>query len=115
MNKRNISRASRWLSEYKEETAVIQRDQNLYCVCQTLNDGSPYICCVICGQWYHPKCIDYNAVNNNIIMEGKYCCGYCNNNKRWPPTSSRPPLPVPIEDEEVTVLVEHEYYNMRDH
>ena len=83
------------LTELKKDIIVpVQTDKNLYCVCQQYNDGKLYIICSTCDQSYHPKCVNYNVINNHAIMKRDYKCGYCSKSKNWPDLSSQPPLPV---------------------
>lgn len=87
-----VSRASRILNSLNQDTSCVQVDKSKskYCVCQVPDDGKIYIMCSSCQQWYHPKCINYNAVNDHAILKKKYECGYCAKSKSWP--SRRPPV-----------------------
>ena len=80
VTRRNISKASRCFDELKQARIHKQIDTNLYCVCQEqpLEDGKEeYIVCEACSQSYHTKCVNYNVINDHVIMEEDYFCGYC--------------------------------------
>jgi hypothetical protein len=96
--RRHVSKVSRLLEEHNDRNQVQQEDMNLYCVCQQHNNGKDYIMCVACKQWYHPKCVNYNVVNNHKIMKAEYKCGYCKKSKSWPASSSRPKMVFEVEE-----------------
>lgn len=50
-------------------------DDAVYCLCRKGNDGSPMICCSLCGEWYHFKCVGLNQRSASKIRE--YVCESC--------------------------------------
>ncbi|PKI84486.1 Transcription factor bye1 [Malassezia vespertilionis] len=61
--------------EEKEEEEEEEEDDKVYCVCRKQDNGSPMICCSVCGEWYHLKCMGLSKRVADAMDE--YVCDPC--------------------------------------
>ena len=47
----------------------------VYCLCRTTNDETPYICCDVCDEWFHPRCAGVPESVIEYIKE--FVCPIC--------------------------------------
>ena len=45
---------------------------DVYCLCRSVDDGSPMVCCDKCTEWFHLSC-----VNAKVITEDRWYCQTC--------------------------------------
>ena len=51
-------------------------EQEVYCYCrQPMSEHVPMICCDVCGEWYHGKCVSLTAAEMDNI--DSYVCAKC--------------------------------------
>src|SRR5690606_17815250 len=52
-------------------------DPNLYCICRQPDDGKPMICCDLCGEWYHARCLKLSTAKLRALSNQAFVCFKC--------------------------------------
>ena len=62
-----------WL--HKERKKLLENQEMLYCLCQQPDDGSWYIECSVCGEWFHSRCL--GRTRGDLMKEEEFKCPKC--------------------------------------
>ena len=49
--------------------------ETLFCICRRANDGEAMICCDVCEEWYHLRCI--GLTSHEVARIEHFVCGRC--------------------------------------
>lgn len=47
----------------------------VYCICRGVDDGSMMLCCDMCDEWFHCRCVDIHPLEAAKIEN--YICPLC--------------------------------------
>ncbi|XP_071851249.1 uncharacterized protein [Apostichopus japonicus] len=66
-------------NDEEQESSPYTPPNEIFCICLQPNDGSPYLKCDMCRQWYHFDCVGFSTSPDTPkrVEDSPFLCGKC--------------------------------------